>query len=438
MTSRFELVRLLERDRPFLRAQRRSRSTSDILRMSERLARDLEAHGLRRVALVADRVDETVAAIAACEASACDVLLLRSGFSVDHPNWKAWAVQGLLRDELKLDLLQVPPPGGDAGGRVLVTTSGTTGTPKVVVHDPRTLASRALRTASGAAQATWLLTYHPGSFAGLQVVLTALVGNGELIAADDLSAPSLAKACKSAHPTHVSGTPTFWRSLLMCVPADERNWPLQHITLGGEVADQPTLDHVRAAFPKARISQIYASSEAGALFAVHDGRSGFPARWLEEGTEGSRLRIRDAVLEIRSPRAMLGYLGSNAQPVSTQDGWLTSGDLVEVVGDRVMFRGRADDVINVGGAKVLPEEVETTLRGVDGVHEVKVYGQRNPIVGAIVCADVVAIDPSRSAEIRAAIVGLAPASLRPHQVPRVVRFVEKISTSLSGKRTRVT
>ena len=213
--------------------------------------------------------------------------------------------------------------------------------------------------------------------------------------------------------------------------------PLRQITLGGEAVDQSILDALRETFPGARIIAIYASTEAGALFSVKDGRTGFPASWLQEGVEGCRLRISDSVLQVQSPRAMRGYLGDATKRGVTDDGWLITGDVVEVMGDRVLFRGRVDNVLNVGGGKVMPEQVETALLDVPVVREARVYGIKNPIAGDVLAADVVLAQAVTEAEARKAIYSALSARLEPYKVPRIYRFVEKISVNAAGKKVRV-
>jgi acyl-coenzyme A synthetase/AMP-(fatty) acid ligase len=279
----------------------------------------------------------------------------------------------------------------------------------------------------------WLLTNHPASFAGLQVLLTALVGGAELVASDHGSLGELFAAAQRHHPTHVSGTPTFWRTFLLTLSGSLSDIPLKQITIGGEAVDQDLLDRLRAAFPDARIIQIYASTEAGALFAVNDGRAGFPARWLQDGVEDVRFRIRDGVLQTISPRAMLGYVQGRASALS-DDGWLGTGDLVEVQGDRVVFRGRSDTVINVGGATVAPEEVERTLMELPFVRDVKVFGKPNPIVGALVHAYVVIGRDVSEQDARSGILLHSKERLEAHKVPRVLHFVAALPMNASGKK----
>ena len=80
------------------------------------------------------------------------------------------------------------------------------------------------------------------------------------------------------------------------------------ITLGGEAVDQDLLDRLHAAFPHARLTHIYASTEMGVCFSVRDGKAGFPADYLSDRSLPCQLRIAsDGELEIRSKRAMVGY-----------------------------------------------------------------------------------------------------------------------------------
>src|SRR5262249_14176189 len=150
--------------------------------------------------------------------------------------------------------------------------------------------------------------------------------------------------------------------------------------------DQPTLDRLARAFPGARLTQIYASSEGGTLLAVHDGRAGFPAEWLGREGQGGRVRLREGQLEGLSPPRMVGHHAEGHSDPTTPDGWLATGDLVRVEADRVVFLGRQDSLINVGGAKVFPQEVEGFLLGLPGIVEARVRPVRNPITGQAVLA----------------------------------------------------
>ncbi|MDE1145348.1 MAG: AMP-binding protein [Azospirillaceae bacterium] len=306
--------------------------------------------------------------------------------------------------------------------RLVLETSGTTGVPKRLRHDPDRLAARVQ---PGRGRGTvWLATFDSGGYAGLQVLLTVLRGGGTLVAGAAHDVPRLAALARHHGVTHISATPSFWRAFLLTgqVP------PLKSLTLGGEAADQPLLDRLALAFPTAAIRHIYASTEAGALFAVTDGRAGFPAAWLETGVEGTALRIRDGVLQVRGPRQALD--------LANEDGWYVTGDRVDPVGDRVLFRGREDGVVNVGGVKVRPDVVEAVILGVPGIADAAVLVQASPIVGQLLTARLVAAPGQDVGRLRGAVVA-ALADLPPAARPRRLEFVAELELSPSGKKKRI-
>lgn len=348
----------------------------------------------------ADRASRVLAALAAAERAGVGLLLSRRA---DAPmDWSA-------------------PPGFS----VTLETSGTTGEPKRVRHDFNRLRGRLRGEPDEAAR--WLLAYEAGAFAGLQVILTAAFTGAALVSAPGGGVADLVQAARRHAVTHVSGTPSFWRAFLMALGSDAL--PLTSITLGGEAVDQPLLDRLVAQFPKARLRHIYASTEAGALFAVADKRAGFPVDWIEQGVDGVALRLRDGVLEVRSPRAMLDGSGGVA------DGWLNTGDLVEQRGDRMEFVGRLDGLVNVGGVKVSPEAVERRLLTAPGVADALVTARANPITGFLLTALVVPAPNSDEAELRAAIRRVT-ADLVPAARPRVITLTDGIPLGATGKKGR--
>jgi acyl-coenzyme A synthetase/AMP-(fatty) acid ligase len=326
-----------------------------------------------------------------------------------------------------------PPRLGGPGFAVGLETSGTTGPPKPARHSFRRLCGR-LRWGVGEEKAArWLLTYHPCAFAGLQVILTAARSGATLIAAaPGADAATTAAAGVQENADHISGTPSFWRGFLMSRPPPYPD--LRVVTLGGEAADQALLDHLRAAFPGAKLRHIYASTEAGALFAVADGREGFPAAWLAEGVDGVKPAIRDGELWVNSPRAMLDAPEIAVGELAT--GELATGDMVEIRDDRVIFTGRKDGRVNVGGIKVSPEAVEALILALEGVADALVAAAPNPITGNVLTATIVP-RPNADAERLRQAVREATAGLPPAARPRIVTFAESLPLSLSGKKSRV-
>lgn len=347
----------------------------------------------------ADRPSRVLAALTAAEAAGQGLLLARG--TANPEGWQ---------------------PG--QGFTVTLESSGTTGTPKRLRHDFARLRGRLRGVTEEGAR--WLLAYDPGAFAGLQVMLTAAAAGALLVAVPDGgSVAALAQAARHHAVTHVSGTPSFWRAFLMAL--GDADLPLVSVTLGGEAADQPLLDRLAERFPNARLRHIYASTEAGALFAVADGRAGFPADWLNKAPDGLDLRIADGVLEVRSPRAAPGAVDA--------DGWLSTGDLVERQGDRVMFTGRLDGLVNVGGVKVSPESVECRLLAVDGVADAAVVAVASPITGHLLTATIVPAPGAEETTLRVAL-RAATADLPPAARPRALTFADHIPLSAAGKKSR--
>lgn len=353
-------------------------------------------------AVPADRPSRVLAALGAAEAAGRGLLLARG--AADADGWQ---------------------PG--QGFSVTLESSGTTGTPKRLRHDFDRLRGRLRGVAEEGAR--WLLTYDPGAFAGLQVILTAAAAGALLVAmpggASGGGIAGLAEAARRHAVTHVSGTPSFWRAFLMAL--GDAGLPLRAVTLGGEAADQPLLDRLAERFPGARLRHIYASTEAGALFAVADGRAGFPAAWLDDAPDGLSLRIVDGVLEVRSPRAAPG--------IGDAEGWLSTGDLVERQGDRLLFAGRLDGLVNVGGVKVSPEAVERRLLAVGGVADAAVSAVPSPITGHLLTATIVPA-PGSDVEVLRVALRAATADLPPAARPRALTFADHIPLSAAGKKSR--
>jgi acyl-coenzyme A synthetase/AMP-(fatty) acid ligase len=208
------------------------------------------------------------------------------------------------------------------------------------------------------------------------------------------------------------------------------------------MADQPILDKLRALYPRAEVAHAFASTEAGVAFEVADGKQGFPADLIGQERGGVTLRVTDDTLLIRSPRTAARYLGNTADVLADPEGFIDTKDIVERRGDRYHFVGRSDGVINVGGLKVHPEEVETVINRHPSVQMSLVKSRRSPIMGAIVIADVV-LAPTAAATgdgaakaLEAEILQACRKTLAWYKVPAVVRIIPSLDVSPSGKLVR--
>ena len=340
------------------------------------------------------------------------------------------------------DLL--PGSGGVTGSHDtewILLTSGTSGVPKLVRHDLATLTHALADARRGPQPIVWGTFYDIRRYGGLQVLLRALLG-GSLVPADPGEAiPRFLERARAAGVTHISGTPSHWRNVLMS-GATAAIAP-QYVRLSGEIADQAVLDALRATYPQATVAHAFASTEAGVAFEVRDGRAGFPAALLEAPGAEVRLTVKDGTLRVHSRGNAHGYLGEDAAAFPRgPDGAIDTGDFIEQRSGRCYFLGRRGGVINVGGLKVYPEEIEAVINAHPWVRMSLVRSRRSPITGAVVIADVVLADgkaargrPSPEELTRELLQGCRR-SLAAYKVPATIRVVPGLEVSASGKLVR--
>lgn len=326
--------------------------------------------------------------------------------------------------------------GGDVEATEwIVATSGTTGSPKLVVHALAELSGSLQRGHSKGGEFTWGLLYDLSKYAGLQVYLQSLLGGSALLIPDagmqlDQQVSYFADNSCNA----LSATPTLWRKILM-LPAS-RKLQLKRITLGGEIADQSLLDALSNQFPGAKIVHIYASTEAGVGFSVSDGLAGFPESFLVQAPRGVLIKVVDQRLHVKSPNIAREVL--NLAAVKGEDGYVDTGDLVELRDHRYHFLGRASGLINVGGNKVYPEEVEQVLLSHEAIKLAHVFAKESHLMGSLVACDLVVndISPASVNEFKKQVRAYCLEYLSDWKVPALIRLVDDIENSVSGKKIR--
>jgi acyl-CoA synthetase (AMP-forming)/AMP-acid ligase II len=332
-----------------------------------------------------------------------------------------------------------PSRDGNQATEWILLTSGTSGLPKLVVHTFLTLTGAITgHGGAGASSPVWSTFYDIRRYGGLQIFLRAMLGPGSMVLSSghEPSAEFLARAGVYG-VTHISGTPSHWRAALMSGSAGKIS--PRYIRLSGEIADQTILDGLRATYPNAEIAHAFASTEAGVAFDVRDGLAGFPTSFVEKEGPEVKMLIVDGSLCIRSNRNAIRYLGDEVGPLVGSEGFVDTGDMVELRRDRYYFAGRRTGVINVGGFKVHPEEVEAVINRHPGVRMSLVTARPNPITGAVVSADVVMKlhrNSGSTESLREEILIVCRSALPRYKVPAVIRFVPSLRLSGAGKLVR--
>ncbi len=298
---------------------------------------------------------------------------------------------------------------------ITLFTSGTTGLPKSVGHSFSSI-TRFVKCSDKNKSDVWGFAYNPASMAGLQVFFQALLNGNTIIRLYGVSQNLLLKTVRESGITHISSTPSFYRLLL---PNTEQFHEVRRITSGGEKFDTNTAEQLKAIFPNAKITNIYASTEAGTLLASEGNIFS-----IKPDLKGL-IKIEDGELLVH--KKLMGHTNINI------DEWYHTGDIVEIIsGDPLKFQfvSRRNDLINVGGYKVNPYEVEEIIREIEGVREVKVYGRKSSLLGNVVCCDIVRNNTIlEEPDVRRYLNG----KIQEYKIPRMITFVNEIITTRTGK-----
>ncbi|MBD3409400.1 MAG: AMP-binding protein, partial [Ignavibacteriales bacterium] len=264
---------------------------------------------------------------------------------------------------------------------VVVFSSGTTGKHKASVHDLVPLLEKFRVRRHKRRAVTFLLYDHLG---GVNTMLYILSNGGCVVTVQDRDPDSVLAAVEKFEVDMLPTSPTFI-NLMIFGEAYKRHdlRSLKLVTYGTEPMPESTLKRFTELFPDIKLQQTYGLSETGVMRSKSKSSDSL---WVKVGGEGYEWRVVEGILQIKSKSAMLGYL--NAPSPFTDDGWLVTGDQVEVDGEWLKILGRKSEMINVGGQKLYPAEVESVVQEMDNVVEVTVYGEKNPITGSMVCATV--------------------------------------------------
>ena len=264
---------------------------------------------------------------------------------------------------------------------LVLFSSGSTGDSRAVVHDFIRLLDKFKVQRHCYRTLSFLLFDHIG---GINTLFYTLSNSGCIVTVQDRSPEEVLKAIERYSVELLPTSPTFINLILLSEAYksyDIRS--LKLVTYGTEPMSEGTLKRFYQFFPDIKLLQTYGLSELGILRSKSK-RS--DSLWVKIGGEGFQTRVVNGMLQIKAKSAMLGYL--NAESPLTEDGWMETGDSVEVDGEYIKIRGRKSQIINVGGEKVFPAEVEGVIKELDDVAEVMVYGEKSAILGNIVCAKV--------------------------------------------------
>ena len=318
----------------------------------------------------------------------------------------------------------------NAPGLVLFT-SGTSGEPKAAVHDFSKLLEKFKTRRKALSTVNFLLFDHWG---GLNTMLHTLSNAGTVLALKDRNPDSVCEFIEKHKIELLPASPTFLNLLMISESYKHHDISsLKLITYGTEPMPLSLLERLQIQFPDIKLQQTYGLIELGVLRSKSrdDG-----SLWVKIGGDGFAWRVVDNILQILADSAMLGYI--NAPSPFTVDGWFITGDQVEVDGEWLKILGRKSEMINVGGDKVYPAEVESVILELDNIADVTVYGEKNPIMGNIVCAKITPIhQPEDTKEFIAGIKSHCKSKLQSFKVPVKIKLSDENQYGERFKKARV-
>lgn len=258
-----------------------------------------------------------------------------------------------LEDEISRGICETPLPGS-----IEIFTSGSTGAPKRVTISLR---DKIRLFSDGLIAGTWFCGFALDKWAAIAFLAFVTQSENKISVPASLALEDFRAALFEDNPVLVSTTPSIFRKLALSKGVSVGQVSsVKQITLGGEWASQSTINIAKSLWPESRVTHVFATTETGELFAASDGLAGYE---LAKVLRSSAVRVTDD-----------GELIVNG---------LGTGDFWEVSNGRLVYLGRKNSFINVGGQKVYPQEIEEFTMSLTGVTLAKVTPRKSPLLGEI-------------------------------------------------------
>jgi acyl-CoA synthetase (AMP-forming)/AMP-acid ligase II len=321
------------------------------------------------------------------------------------------ALERQVQNPLLLELRARQHPG------LVIFSSGSTGAPKAILHDLASILEKFRKVRQQKTTLTFLLFDHIG---GIDTMLNTFGSGGCIVTVAERTPELVADAIERYRVHTLPTSPTFLNLFLISGVWQDRDLSsLKVIAYGTEPMPQSTLERLHEVFPDVALVQTYGMSELGVLRSRSRDSTSL---WIKFTGEEFKTKIVDGILWVKADSAMLGYL--NAPDLFDAEGWLNTQDAVEVDGEYLRILGRKSDLINVGGQKVYPAEVENLLLQMDNVAEVAVFGKPHPMMGQIVAARFTLKEPEPLDAFKRRMFAFARERLAKFQIPVFVELAE--------------
>ncbi|MFW2605373.1 ANL family adenylate-forming protein [Aliarcobacter butzleri] len=313
---------------------------------------------------------------------------------------------------------------------LVLFSSGSTGKPKAMIHNlDNLLNSYKDKKEKSMNMLVFLMFDHIG---GLNTIFNSLFMGATLIIPKQKDAKNICSLIEKYKIMVLPSSPTFLNLILISGEHEKYDLSsLRMITYGTETMPESLLLKLKNIFPKVKFLQTFGTSETG--ISTTSSKSS-DSLFMKLEDINCEYKIVENELWLRSQTQVLGYLNASMDSF-TSDGWFKTGDLVEVLEDGFLkIIGRSKEVINVGGQKVLPSEVESIILSLDEIDDCMVYGEKNSITGQTVVCDVVLNKDIEN--IKKVIRLFCKDKLDAFKIPTKVNIVEKTNFNDRFKKIR--
>jgi len=330
---------------------------------------------------------------------------------------------GIAKNDLYKDIIENAIPG------LVLFTSGSSGEPKAALHNFSKLLDKFRVKRKSLRTINFLLFDHWG---GLNTLFHIMSNGGTVIILENRTPDYVCELIEKHKVELLPTSPTFLNMLIISRAYERYSLEsLKMISYGAEPMPESLLKNLNKLFPAITLQQTYGLIELGVMRSKSEDNGSL---WVKIGGEGFSVRVVDDMLQIKSDSAMVGYL--NAPSPFTEDGWFMTGDAVEIKNDYFRILGRKSELINVGGEKVFPQEIENTILEIPDIEDVLVYGEAHPLTGKIVCAKIKYAGSEGKAEVVSIIRKYCRTKLEPFKVPVKIQLVDESFESGRFKKAR--
>jgi acyl-coenzyme A synthetase/AMP-(fatty) acid ligase len=303
---------------------------------------------------------------------------------------------------------------------VVLFSSGTTGKPKAMIHDLNSLLAVFLGKRKRSLNFVLMLLFdHIG---GLNTLFNCLSMGSTVVVPEQKTPESISSLIEEYKVNILPSSPTFLNLILIGKYYERYSFDsVKLITYGTERMSQALLTRLKDIFPGTKFLQTFGTSETGIATTISESSN---STFFKIDETNQEYKIVNSELWLRSKTQIKGYINSSNDSF-TDDGWFKTGDIVEVKGEFLRIRGRKNEIINVGGQKVIPSEIENTILELEGIIDCTVKGESNPLTGQIVVAEIITNKSDRK-KAKLEIKNHCRYKLESYKVPVKIKFIEAL------------